>query len=469
MSFSTKGRNSLMKIVIVGGGKVGLSLAEHLSQETHDVTLVDVKESIAHRAADMLDIMSIRGNGISAEILHQAGANTADLLVAVTSSDEVNMVCCLLSKNMGARYTIARIRNPEYSASLAELRRNLKIDVVLNPESATALEISRLLRFPVASNIETFCRGKVELMGFCLLKDDFLVGAPLSKLTAQVKRLSLLICAAERDGQVTIPNGAFVPQEDDTLYIIGRPDSLDQFFRLLGRYTPKVKDLLIIGGGKITGYLIPFLGNTGMRIKVIEKDEPRCRQLSEYYPQVTVIHGDGTDQELLESENAFSTDALVTLTDQDENNLIISLYALQKGHTKVIAKCNRQNYAGIAHSVGLGSIVSPKFITASYILRLARGMENSQGNVMISLHRIAGGIAEAVEFSVGPSTRHLGKPLSRLSLKPSILIAVIMRGQEIIIPEGNTHLAVGDKVIIVSRDGGILDINDIYLEASRGL
>ncbi|MGE4277487.1 MAG: Trk system potassium transporter TrkA [Lawsonibacter sp.] len=453
-----------MKIVIVGNGKVGFSLAEQLVREGHDVTVVDVKEDSLRRAADMLDIMAIRGNGVSAVTLREAGVDSADLLVAATSSDEVNMVCCLISKNMGTKHTIARIRNPEYTSSLVELRRNLKIDMVINPESATAVEISRLLRFPSATNIETFCRGRVELMGFRLQDGDFLVGKPLHTLSAQVKKLSLLFCAVDHRGEVTIPNGSFVPQVDDMLYLIGRPDSLDQFFRFLARYTPKVRQVLIVGGGKISNYLISILEKTGMRVKIVELNEARCRQISESHPQVTAICGDGTDQELLESENVSASDAFVALTDQDEDNLIISLYAKQKGLPKVIAKCNRQNYAGIARSVGLDSVISPKFITASYILRLVRGLQNSQGNVMISLHRIAGGAAEAMEFAVGPSTKHLGVALKDLSLKPNILIAVIVRGQEIIIPEGSSFFQSNDNVIIISRGSGILDLNDIYDE-----
>jgi len=453
-----------MKIVIVGNGKVGFFLAGQMVREAHDVTVVDVREDALRRAADMLDIMVIRGNGVSTDILREAGADGADLLVATTNSDEVNMVCCLIAKNLGTGYTIARIRNPEYTASLAELRQNLKIDMVINPESATAVEISRLLRFPSAANIETFCRGRVELMGFRLQEGDFLVGKPLRTLSTQVKKLSLLFCAAERDGHVSIPNGSFVPQVDDKLYLIGRPNSLDQFFRVLGRYAPKIKQVLVVGGGKVSNYLLHLLDKTDMRIKLVELSEERCRQLHQVYPRVMTICGDGTDQELLESENLSASDAFVALTDQDEDNLIISLYAMQKGLSKIITKCNRQNYAGIARSVGLDSVISPKFITASHILHRVRGMQNSQGSVMNSLHRIADGGAEAMEFTVSPSTRHLGVALKDLRLKSGILIAVIVRGQEIIIPEGSSALCPDDIVIIISRDSGILDLNDIYVE-----
>ena len=451
-----------MDIVIVGCGKVGFSLAEQLVLEEHNITIVDQSEASLRRAGDQLDVMTVRGNGVSVATLREAGAGSADLLVAATSSDEVNMVCCLTAKNLGAGYTIARIRNPEYTSSLAELRRNLKIDMVINPENTTAIEIYRLLRFPAAANIETFCRGRVELMGVRLQEGDFLVGKPLHALSPQVKKLSLLFCAADRGGEVSIPNGSFVPQAGDKLYLVGHPHSLDQFFHLLGRYAPKVKQVFLVGGGKISMYLAKLLSATGIRLKIVERSEERCRLISERFPKATVICGDGTDSELLDSENLTSSDAFVALTDRDEDNLIISLYAMQKGLPKVVTKCNRQNYAGIVRSLGLDSVISPKFITASHILHRVRGMENSQGSVMNSLHRIADGAAEAMEFTVGPATRHLGTPLKDLRLRPGVLLAVIVRGSEIIIPEGSSFLQEEDSVIIIARGSWITDLNDIY-------
>lgn len=453
-----------MKIIIIGTGKVGFSLAEQLLNEKHDITIVDTQDSALRRATDALDIMSVKGNGVSTDTLREAGAEDADLQVAATNSDEVNMVCCLTAKHLGAKYTIARIRNPEYNLGLHELKKNMGIDMVINPENATAVEISRLLRFPSAANIETFCRGRVELMGFRLQEGDFLVNQPLHALSAQVKQLSLLVCAVDRDGEVTIPNGSFVPQVGDKLYLIGRPTSLDQFFRLLGRYSPKVKTVFIVGGGKISVYLTAILEKMKMRVKIVELSEKRCRLVSEMMPRTTVICGDGTDQELLESERMSAADAFVALTDRDEDNLIISLYAMQQGMHKVVTKCNRQNYTGIARAVGLDSVISPKLITAAQILQLVRGMQNSQGSVMNTLYRIADGKTEAMEFTVGPSTRHLNVPLRDLHLHKGILIAVIMRDGEIIIPEGSSCIQEGDSVIIISRDRPIQDLNDIYAE-----
>lgn len=451
-----------MKIIIVGSGKVGFTLAEQLVREHHDVTIVDLREESLRRASDMLDVMVIHGNGVSTSTLREAGADTADLLVAATNSDEVNMVCCLTAKNMGTGYTIARIRDLEYSNSLVELRRNLKIDMVINPENATAIEISRLLRFPPAANIETFFRGRVELMGFRLQEGDFLVDTPFYSLPPQVKELSLLFCAVERGKSVVIPNGSFVPQIGDKLYLVGRPESLDQFFRLLGRYAQKVHHVFILGGGKISVYLARILEKMGMKLKIVELDEAQCRLISEKFPKSMVIHGDGSDQELLESERFSASDAFVALTDRDEDNLIISLYAMQQGIPKVVAKANRQNYAGIARAIGLESVISPRAITAAQILHRVRGMQNSQGSVMNSLHRIADGAAEAMEFTVRSTTRYLNVPLKDLRLKSGILIAVIMRGRDIIIPEGSSSIQEGDSVILISRGRLILDLNDIY-------
>ena len=451
-----------MKIIIVGNGKVGFSLAQQLTTENHDITIVDIEDETLDHAADLLDIMVIRGNGVSAETLSDAGAEDADMLVATTNSDEVNMVCCLTAKNLGTKYTVARIRNPEYNRNLSELRRNLKIDRVINPENATAIEIARLLRFPSAANIEAFCRGKVEMMGFRLQEGDILVGKPFYAMPDQIKRLSMLFCAVDRDGQVTIPNGSFVPMAGDKVYIIGQPESLDQFFHLLGRYTSQVKRVFLLGGGKIANYLIPMLDRLGMRVKVLEMDEEHCRELADRHARAIIVQGDGTDQEVLDSERVSDYDAFVALTDRDEDNLIISLYAMQQKIPKVITKCNRQNYAGIVRSLGLDSIISPKFISSSIILRVVRGLQNSQGSVMNSLYRIADGAADAMEFTIAPGTPNLNIPLKDLHLKKDTLIAVIVRDQQIIIPEGSSVLKAKDRVIIIARSGKVKDLPDIF-------
>lgn len=456
-----------MHIIIVGEGKVGYTLAEHLSRENHDVTIIDTNDAALRRASELLDVMGVKGNGASIATLREAGVEAADILIAVTGMDEVNMVCCLTAKRLGAKYTIARVRNVEYAKDMAALKGELGIDLVINPENATALEISQLLRFPTAANLETFYRGRVEMISFRVRQDDFLVGQPLSEQSKKFQGLPLLFCAAEReDGEVIIPDGSFVPKVGDRLYLIGQPGGLGSFFRLLGRYTQKSRTVMIVGGGRIAHYLTVMLEKLGMKVKIIEQDMERCRQLSEALPKAAIICGDGTDHELLEEENVTAYDAFVALTDRDEDNLIISLYALQQGISKVIAKSNRQNYTGIARAAGLDSVVSPKLITAGQILQVVRGMQNSKGSVMNALYKIADGNAEAMEFLVNETTRHQGVPLRELHLKKGILIAVLIHQDRIIIPDGSSVITSGDTVILVSRNHRILDINDIY-EDSR--
>ena len=452
----------LLNIIIVGAGKVGFALADQLARDNHSVTVIDSLEEALHRASDALDAMCIKGNGASIPVLQEAKADSADVLVAATNMDEVNMVCCRIARNMGAKYTIARIRNPDYYSDMEDMKRQFGINMVINPENSTAVEISRLLRFPPAANIETFCRGRVELMGFRIQEGDFMAGQPLHALADRLQKLAILFCAVEREGSVVIPNGSFVPQVNDRLFIIGRPDGIDQFFRLLGRNQVKVRSVFVVGGGRIALYLARLLLKMHMEVKVVERSEARCRLISETLPKCMVICGDGTDQELLESESLSSSDAFVALTDRDEDNLIISLYATQLGLPKVIAKSNRQNYAGIAHAVGLDSVISPKLITASEIIHVVRGMQNTQGSVMKSLYRIADNQAEATEFTVSRNTRHLGVPLRDLELKKGVLVAVIVRGSQVIIPEGSASIQEGDSVIIVSKGHTILDVNDIF-------
>jgi len=454
-----------LKIIIVGDGKVGFTLAEHLSREEHDVTIIDTSDNALQKASDTLDVMCIKGNGASLSALKEAGADTADLLIAVTNLDEVNMVCCLTGKRLGAKYTIARVRNFEYTAAQGMLKMGMGIDLLINPENDTAVEISRILRFPSAANIETFYRGRVELMSFRAREEDFFIGQPLSALSRKVRDLPILFCAAERNEEVLIPDGSFVPQVGDKLYLIGAPLGLHGFFELMGRYAPKIRNVFVVGGGRITFYLAALMERMNMKVTIVERKEERCRQLSELLPHTLVINGDGTDQELLESENMAANDAFVALTDRDEDNLIISLYALQKGLKKVVAKCNRQNYTGIVQHLGLDSVISPKLITAGHILQVVRGMQNSKGSVMNALYRIAEGGAEAAEFAVNGTTRHLHTPLKDLRLKRGVLIAVIIHQGQVIIPVGSSVISSGDTVIIISRGMGILDVNDIYDES----
>lgn len=454
-----------MNIIVAGAGKVGLTVAEQLAAEKHSVTVIDTSDSTLSKVSNQLDVMAIKGNCSSRAVLLEAGAENADAVIAATNSDEINLLCCHCAHRIGVPFTVARVRNAEYAGDLENMKADLGVSMLINPELATAEEISRLLRFPNAANIDTFARERVEIVSFHIQKDDFLAGHTLISLSPKIRDLSMLFCAVERGGTVTIPNGSFVLEQGDKVYVAGTPNGIHQFFRLLGRNNHKVRTVFIIGGSRITGYLIPLLEKLGMECKVVERSYDRCRQLAEQFPKAVIIHGDGTDPELLDEERLASNDAFVALTDRDEDNLIISLCAHQLGVGKVVAKSNRQNYSSIARSAGVESVVSPKLTTADQILKSIRGMQNSKGAAMLSLYRIAEGQAEVMEFAVTASTRNLGVPLKDLSqkLKDGILIAVIVRGNQVIIPNGFTALMSGDSVLVVSTGSGILDLNDIFL------
>ena len=451
-----------MKIIIAGGGKVGGTVAESLAVEGHSVTIVDISDQTLDRLSNQLDVMCLKGNCASRDTLIEAGAKDADVLIAATASDEINLLCCHCAHNLGLPYTVARVRGAEYAKDLDTLKQDLGITMLINPELASAVEISRLLRFPSASNIDTFARGRVELISFHIQDNDFLAGRSLASLSSKIRGLPVLLCTVERGDSVLIPNGSTVLAKDDRVYLAGTPNGIHQFFKLLGRQTHRIRNVFIIGGGRIAYYLLLQLERLGMHCKVVERSDSRCRQLAEEFPHSLIIQGDGTDPELLDEERMTAADAFIALTDRDEDNLIISLYAHQAGVPKVVAKSNRQNYTSIARSAGVESVVSPKLTTAGQILRLVRGVQNSKGSAMTALYRIAEGQAEAMEFVAAPSTRHLGIPLKDLKLREGVLIAVIVRDGKVIIPEGSTTLERGDNVIVVARNSGIVDLNDIY-------
>ena len=451
-----------MNIIIAGGGKVGGTVAEHLSEEGHSVTIIDTSDAALERLSNQLDVMCLKGNCVSRDVLLEAGAKDCEVFIAATASDEINLLCCHCAHGLGVPYTVARVRGAEYASDLDTLKRDLGITMLINPELAAAVEISRLLRFPSAANIDTFVRGRVELVSLRIQDSDFLAGRSLASLAPKIQGLPVLFCAVERGEDVFIPNGATVLAANDRVYMAGTPSGVHQIFKLLGRQTHRIRDVFIIGGGRIAFYLLVQLERLGMSCKVVEKSDVRCRALAEEFPHSLIIHGDGTDPELLTEERMASSDAFIALTDRDEDNLIISLYAHQVGVSKVVAKSNRQNYTAIARSAGVESVVSPKLTTAGQMLRLVRGLQNSKGSAMTALYRIAEGRAEAMEFVVAPTTQHLGIPLKDLKLRRGILIAVIVRGTKVIIPEGSTTLERGDSVIVVARDSGILDLNDIY-------
>ena len=449
-----------MNIVIIGNGKVGSYLAGQLLRDKHKLTIVDSSES-SLEAAESFDAMTVAGSGSSLSVLKEAGVADCDILIAVTGSDEVNMLCCLLGKRLGARYTIARVRDTIYNSDIAILKKELSIDMTINPEFVTAREITRMIKFPEASEIETFCGGRLEMVSLRVEEDDFLVDATLSDIMK--KRISnVLFCVVERGDETYIPNGSFKIKKNDKLYMIGKTAELVKLFRSLGRYSNKVNDVMISGGSRIAYYFCNELERMGVKAKIIEIDPAKCRILSEELQGMMVLQGDGTDQEVLRSENLQAADAFVSLTNRDEDNLITALYAMQCGVPKVIAKNNRTHYTPIIQRLGIDGIVSPKVVTGNQILQFVRGLDNSEGSEMLTLYQIADGRAEAMEFHIGDEAPYLGVKLKDVPTHNNVLIAAIIRNAQIIIPNGEMSMLSGDNVVIVTSGRNVRQFDEIF-------
>ena len=449
-----------MRIIVIGDGRVGHTLAEHLCQENHDVTIIDNDEEAIQRSENNLDALCLKANGANAQALIEAGAERADIVISTTPNDETNMVCCMFAKQLGAKYTIARIRNPDYNESLMMLQDRMSIDMAINPERTTAIEISRLLRFPFASNLESFARGKVEMIEFRAQERDPFVDKALKDVPDVLPRV--LYAAVERDGGIHIPSGDFIIHAGDRVHIVGAPGTITKYFRILGRGTSRVRNVMLLGGSKISYYLAKILEPMGMHINIIEIDPKSAEYLSEILPNVNIILGDGTDQELLQEEGLQQMDAFVALSDRDEENLMAGLYAARQGIRKVIVKNNRSGYGDIFSSLGLESVVSPRSITCSTILRYVRARANGNGADSIEkLYRIMGGQAEAVEFIVQETDKCINIPLKDLNIQKNVLVAVIVRKGEVIVPFGNDHLEPGDSVVIIAARSGISELSEV--------
>ncbi len=451
-----------MKIVIVGDGKVGYALTKSLSEEGHDVVVIDNNRKILLSSQEELDVAVVDGNGASVEVQREAGVASADLLIAATNMDETNLLCCMVAKKLGCKHTIARVRNPEYDQQIRFMRDELGLSMVINPEKAAALEIFRLLQFPTFLKRDSFARGSAELVELKLKEDNPLVGKPLQQFR-MIADVNALACAVERDGGIYIPKGDFILRAGDKVTIAADAADLVRLIKNLKVYSPKAQHVMIIGGSRTATYLAQRLIRSKIRLTIIEQDEKRCMDLSEALPQATVIHGNGTDKKLLLSEGIAATDAVVTLTGIDEENLIVSMFANYVGVPKSITKINRTEYNPIFESMGIDSIVSPKLLTANEITRYVRAMEDTTGGSVITLSRIVDGKAEALEFSVKGEGGFIDKPLYKLKLKKNILIAAIIRARRVIIPSGSDVMQKGDTVIIVTEaDRAIHDLKDIF-------
>ena len=449
-----------MKIIIVGIGKVGYAIAEQMTGENHDLVVIDRNSAVLDHVDSMLDVMCVEGNGASASALLEAGVREADLLIAVSENDEVNLICCLMAKKLGAKHTVARVRNPENFRDAPLLRREIGLDMIINPENAAAQEISRILRVPSAFSVETFASGLVELIGFQTEEGDSLVGKSLIDYNRENPN-SILMCAAKRGEEVIVPNGSFVPQTGDRVYVIGTPAETTRVLRSMGRAMAPIRRVSILGGSRIAQYLAWVLTDIGTHVTIVEKDEAKCLTLAEKLPKVTVIHGDGTNHDLLESEGIFHCDAFIAVTDRDEENLLMALTAKRYGVKKVVPKMSRMGYLDIVNLTGLDTVISPKAIIASQISSYVRSLANSQGSAGESLHYILGGAIEAVEFTATSATHFLDRPLSDLHFRNGLLVAAIVHNGRMEIPNGHSQIHAGDRVIVVAKKLFLQDLNDI--------
>lgn len=435
-------------------------VVEKLNRENHDITLIDRNPNVLRSLTDSNDVMAVVGNGAVYQVQMEAGIQEADLLIATTNSDELNMLCCLIAKKAGNCHTIARIRNPEYSTEIRYIREELNLSLAINPELAAATEISRLLRFPSAIKIDTFAKGRIELLKFIIPDHSTLDGMKVLEVSTRLK-CNVLICVAERGDDVVIPGGNFVLQAGDKIsFIASQKDSTD-FFHKVGVVNNHVKSIMIVGGGRMTYYLGKILKNVKIKLKIVEQNLDRCNELSELLPHVMIIHGDGSDQQLLEEEGLDQMEAFASLTGFDEENIMLALYAAKKTKAKLITKVNRTSFKDVVNSLNLGSVINPKLLTADLILQYVRAIQNSLGSNVETLYRIADDQAEALEFRVGNDAPMLGIPLEKLELKENLLVACINRKGRIITPRGKDTLEAGDTVIIVTTNKGLQDLKDI--------
>lgn len=455
-----------MNIIIAGCGKVGRALAEQLSREKHDITVIDRKPEAIQQITNIADVRGVVGNGASFEIQMDAGIDTADLMIAVTDADEVNLLCCLIAKKAGGCQTIARVRNPVYHHEIHHIKDELGLSMVINPEWAAAMEMARLLRFPSAIDIDTFANGRIELLRFQLEEQNPLCNNKIKDLH-MLSRCEVLICIVERGKEVLIPSGEVELKAGDMISVVASPVNASRFFKTIGIETNQVKNTMIIGGGKISFYLAKRLLEMGIQVKIIEKDRDACERLCEILPKAMIINGDGTDRELLAEEGLAKAEGFAALTNMDEENVMLALYAKSMSKAKKITKVNRNTFDTIIGSLNIGSLIYPKHITSETILQYVRAMQNSIGSNVETLYRLVDGNAEALEFVIKGKSEVTDIPLQELQLKPHILVCAINRKGKIIIPKGQDCIQEGDSVVIITKDcGAYKDIRDIMKKIS---
>ena len=451
-----------MNIIIAGYGKVGAALTRQLSAEGHDLTLIDSNKKVLEAGQELYDVMAVTGNCATMSVLVHAGVKEADLLIAATNADEMNLLCCLTAHGINPNLrTIARIRNPEYSEQIYMMRYNFALSLLVNPERQAAMEIERLLKFPGFLKRESFAHGRVELAELRVMPDSPLCDVKLSQLYGVIK-CRALICMVLRNGAAIAPDGNFVIKNGDRLFVIASTNDLALLLKNIGAVTHRAKRVLIAGGGRISYYLAQRVVKSGMTVQIAEKDYDKCVQLSELLPNVSIINTDVSDFSKLDSQRLGADDALVSMTGLDELNMILSLYGKSKGVGQIITKLGRAESVEIVEDLALGSIICPKDLCSNTILGFVRGMNNQVG-AAVAVHKIADGHAEAAEFRASESTLHCGVPLKKIDLKKNVLIASILHGSTLIIPNGDSCFEPGDTVIVVSDESTIIaKLNDIF-------
>jgi len=451
-----------MDIIVAGCGKVGITLTRQLTAEGHNITLIDQNSKRLETAVEIFDVMAVAGNCASKEVLLQAGIMEAELVIAATNADEVNLLCCMTAHGLNSKvHTIARIRNPEYADQVMTMRDTFPLSMTVNPEKQAAQEIERLLKYPGFLRRETFARGRTEIVELRIDAKSKLCNVPLSEMSSIVK-CKVLVCAVLRAGTAVAPSGNFVLREGDRIFVTAPTANLTVLLKNLGIITRKVRNVMICGGGRVSYYLASLLEEDGIAVQILEKDYERCTQLAAMLPDTSVIHGDCSSQEVLENQGIGSCDALVTLTGVDEINMVVSLYGGSRGVQQIITKLSRGENISIADSMALGSLICPRELCSNIIVRYVRAMENQVG-AAVSVHFIADGQAEAIEFVVNATTKNCNVPLKQMKLKPNVLIVSITHGTKTQIPNGDSVFTAGDTVVVVTSGQEVLNqINDIF-------
>ncbi len=451
-----------MNIIIVGCGKVGQKLVDKISnEEGTNITVIDINRSAVKETTESYDVMGVVGNCVAVDTLTEAGVANTDILIAVTGSDEINLITALIAKKLGNCQTIARVRKPEYMEGINLVKDDLGLAMIINPDQISASEIARLLRFPTAVQIDTFAKGRVEILKFKVPEKSVLDNLKISDIPSQLN-CDVLVCGVERGEEIVIPDGNFVLKSGDFVSIVAAPKKGSEFFKKIGIKTNRVKDTMIIGGGNTAYYLAKRLLNTGIKVKIIEKDLQKCEQLCRLLPKAEIVNGDGTDNKLLLQEGIENAESVVSLINIDEENILLSLFAKSRTKNgKIITKINRIAYDEVISKLDLDTIIYPKSATAEYIVRFVRAKKNSMGSNIETLHLILDGKAEALEFRIGENSPVTGKKIQDLNIRKNVLIACINRGGEIIIPRGYNEIESGDTVIVVTSITGLNDISDI--------